>query len=585
MSKPSQEIDIQKKWGTLWAEKRTLRVRMLMAALCAFAFAFTFIIFGPCEIYAGNPNDMPFPFSALVPMLLLAGTVVFGGLLGVLFLLRGKVYDIALSLLFAVTVSGYIQGNFLNLDHGALDGKEIRWLYYKWPMIWDLLFWFLIFGVVFALLYFSQKIWSQTTGFISVLLIVMQSVALCFLLPGFALDSNLEKDMKRYLSTDGIYELAPKNNVIFFLLDRCDRIFIDDLLAQHSEWVEQLNGFVSYRDFVGSFSRTYPSIAYLLTGVQERESMPFMVSRQDYLSQAWKKTILLPEIHESGAQIGLYTDFSSVVGVIDNVDEMVDNIGTERVLVDREKMLKKMLDLSAYRYLPEAMKPYFQIYTGDLREAIFATEDNMYRVDDYRFWDNYRKTGLTVNEKLKGTFRFYHLQGAHPPFNINENAEYDTENTRDAQLTGNLNMILQYIDEMKRKGIYDETTIIISTDHAVDYPNVLLSELDTSRILPLLIKPAHTDLSTPLQVSDKQISQDNLRASIASYFDLDSEKYGRTIESIGENEPMTRTFWMLLYDETLQKRDANMGAYAITGNGNDFSNWHLVETLVPNYPE
>ena len=146
-------------------------------------------------------------------------------------------------------------------------------------------------------------------------------------------------------------------------------------------------------------------------------------------------------------------------------------------------------------------------------------------------------------------------------------------------------MILQYIDEMKRKGIYDETTIIISTDHAVDYPNVLLSELDTSRILPLLIKPAHTDLSTPLQVSDKQISQDNLRASIASYFDLDSEKYGRTIESIGENEPMTRTFWMLLYDETLQRRDANMGAYAITGNGNDFSNWHLVETLVPNYPE
>ena len=181
---------------------------------------------------------------------------------------------------------------------------------------------------------------------------------------------------------------------------------IDDLLAQHSEWVEQLNGFVSYRDFVGSFSRTYPSIAYLLTGVQEQESMPFMVSRQDYLSQAWKKTIFLPEIHESGAQIGLYTDFSSVVGVIDNVDEMVDNIGTERVLVDREKMLKKMLDLSAYRYLPEAMKPYFQIYTGDLREAIFATEDNMYRVDDYRFWDNYRKTGLTVNEKLRGTFRF-----------------------------------------------------------------------------------------------------------------------------------------------------------------------------------
>ena len=47
---------------------------------------------------------------------------------------------------------------------------------------------------------------------------------------------------------------------------------------------------------------------------------------------------------------------------------------------------------------------------------------------------------------------------------------------------------------------------------------------------------------------------------------------------------MTRTFWMLLYDETLQKRDANMAVYEITGAGNDFSNWHLIEMLVPNYP-
>ena len=130
--------------------------------------------------------------------------------------------------------------------------------------------------------------------------------------------------------------------------------------------------------------------------------------------------------------------------------------------------------------------------------------------------------------------------------------------------------------------------MVISTDHAADYPDwpatgIGLSRLDNPRLLPLLIKPAHADASRPMELSHKQICQDNLRASIAAWFGLDAERYGRTIESIGENEPMERTFWMLLYDETLETRDAYMGTYKITGDGNDFSNWALTQ-LTPLEP-
>ena len=154
-------------------------------------------------------------------------------------------------------------------------------------------------------------------------------------------------------------------------------------------------------------------------------------------------------------------------------------------------------------------------------------------------------------------------------------------------------MILQYLDELREKGVYDDTTVIISTDHAADYPDWSadgwttttqgLSRLEDPRLLPLLIKPAHADTSQPMELSYKQICQDNLRASIAGWFGLDAAKYGRTIESIGEDEDMTRTFWMLLYDETLTTRDAYMGTYVIRGDGNDFSNWNLTQ-LTPLEP-
>lgn len=586
MEKKKEASPSLKKWKALWTEERPLKARAIPAVLCAFAFTFTFIMFGPCEIYVGNINDMPFSFFDLAPMLVLAGALTFLALTGVLLLLRGKIFDYGLSFLLAVTVAGYIQGNFLNIDHGTLDGKEITWLYYKWPMMGNLTFWLLVVLGAFALLYFNRTIWSQATRFVPSLLILMQMAALAAVLMNPAIRQMPEQRGDGHLSRDGIYELAPQKNVVFFLLDRCDSSYMDTMLEQHPEWVEQLNGFTSYHDFTGSFSRTYPSIAYLLNGVYKEGAEPFVVPVRDYLRQAWSEGTLLPEIHQAGNWVGLYSDFNNVVAEIQNVADTADNISQNHVLVHKGVMLKKMLDLSAYRYLPETMKPYFRIYTGDMQQAVYTADQNLYQVDDYIFWTNYQESGLTVNQALNGTFQFYHLKGAHLPTNMNENVELVETGTAEGNMTGNWKMILKYLEELKAKGLYEETTIIISTDHAADYPSwpTVTSELDSPRMLPLLIKPANADLSQPMQISNKQVCQDNLRASIAGYFGLDTQKYGRTIESVGENEPMTRTFWMQLYDETLQVRDAYTGVYEITGDGNDFSNWHLKKKVPLSYP-
>ncbi|MBD5083924.1 MAG: hypothetical protein HDT33_02340 [Clostridiales bacterium] len=582
-----------RKWSALWMDKRAFRTRLFLAAACAFNCVFTFIFFGPCELYLQNTSDMTFPFSLLAPVMALAGLGIFAVLLAVLLVLRGKPFNYAVSLLFAVTLAGYLQGNFWNVDHGTLDGTSVTWQNYRGAMLKNLVVWMLVIGAVFLLLYFSRKLWTRTLETVSLLLAAMQTVALFSLVN----TTNLSALQERYLSTEGIFELAPSQNVVFFLLDRCDRSYLDDLIAQHPEWEAELGGFTSYQDFTGSFSRTYASVTYLLTGVRDDDAAPFEIRKRDYFRRAWGRSSFLSDLHNTGCQVGLYSHVGDVIGEMDNVEGKIDNIGQSTVSYSRRIMLTKMLELSAYRYAPEAVKPYFQLYTGDLDAVQTASSGDLYQIDDPEFWARYRAQGLSVNDGLTGCFRFYHLQGAHYPFNMSETAErvetrWDSAGQHD-QMVGNMEMILQYLDELREKGVYDDTTIIISTDHAADYPEWVgddwmattqgLSRLDSPRLLPLLIKPAHADTSQPMQLSHKQICQDNLRASIAGWFGLDTAKYGRTIESIGEDEDMARTFWMLLYDEALTTRDAYMGTYVIRGDGNDFSNWNLTQ-LTPLEP-
>ncbi len=574
------------RWSALWADKRAFRTRLLLAAACALGCAFTFIFFGPCELYLQNPSDMTFPFSLLAPVMALAGLGVFAVLLAVLLLLRGKPFNYAVSLLFAVTLAGYLQGNFWNLDHGTLDGSTVTWPNYKWAMLKNLMIWMAVIAAVFLLLYFSRKLWTRALEAVSLLLAAMQAMALLILAGG----AGLPAAQGRYLSTEGIFELAPANNVVFFLLDRCDCSYLNNVIARHPEWEDDLRGFTSYQDFTGSFSRTYASITYLLTGVRDGDAAPFETPKPDYLRRAWERSTFLPGLHDAGIQVGLYSHIGDVVGDMDNVEGKIDNIGQESVSFSRRIMLVKMLELSAYRYAPEALKPYFQLYTGELDAVQASSRQDLYQIDDAAFWERYRAQGLSVNAGLNGCFRFYHLQGGHAPFNINEAAELveagGDEQTRYAQVTGDLGMIFQYLEDLRERGVYDDTTVVISTDHAVDYPDwpTVLNRLDSPRLLPLLIKPAHADTSRPMALSCKQICQDNLRASIAGWFGLDTAQYGRTIESIGEDEPMTRTFWMLLYDEALVTRDAYMGTYEIRGDGNDFSNWELAR-LTPLTPQ
>lgn len=277
------------------------------------------------------------------------------------------------------------------------------------------------------------------------------------------------------------------------------------------------------------------------------------------------------------------------MGDAQNYANIIDNVASAKKTIDYKAMIKQMLYLSIYRYSPEAMKPYFVADTNMLSKIVGVAPDAdsaLYVEDDPAFWSGYKEKGLTVNEEIEGRFLFYHLSGAHPPYTMNEDAERvngnETAENRNAQIVGNMNMIFRYIDELKEKGLYEETTIIITTDHArPPRGDGTVADIMGSRVLTLMVKPAGADSNMPMQISNRQVCQDNLRASIISYFGLDTMDYGRTIESIGEEESMIRRVWMRGEIGFVEDK---MYTFEITGDANDFSNWKIISTEVMKEP-
>ena len=322
---------------------------------------------------------------------------------------------------------------------------------------------------------------------------------------------------------------------------------------------------------------------------------------REYFKNAWKEGSFLRDIKNAGYEAKVYSDINYVVENSSFAKDVIENIGQPTRKANKKKILSAMYNLSVYRYAPEIMKPYYHMYTDDISyDYIYGSNDgkdgNIYSLNDILFRSEFEKNGLTESDNTKGSFVFYHLQGAHEPYRMDENGEEMTgheysDTGRDRQIRANLNTIFMYIQELKDKGLYDNTTVIITSDHGrtgffeeLSDDGKTGGETGGERVLSLFIKPAGADENAAMLRSHKQICQDNLRASIISYFGLNISAYADTIEDIGENEEKVRYFYMNGCNVLKTKRDYNLITYKIVGDANDFGNWEKISEERIKYP-
>ena len=569
LENPKVTSDFKKRLESLWNDDRSYRKRLVLALTVLFSLCFTFLFFGPMEITAYAQASLVFNMKMALPVMAVFTVAVCAAVALVLSLLHGKIFNYILTALFSLLVCGYLQGNFLNGKQlGALTGDAIKWESRKGLMVRDLLVWLLVFLVPFVILYFSKKVWKKTLIYVSAALVVMQSVAFVTLFTSGTVNTAANKN--NYLTTKEEGEYSTKHNTLVFLLDRLDYDHIEEIQTKDPSFFNKLDGFTSYNNAMSEHTRTKPAINYLFTNCD----LMWKIPQEKYFETSWdyKGKNILKDVKAQGYTIDFYTEMGLIFGNGSTVKQYVSNLSSNENKLNRHKLVRNLCTLSAYRYVPTALKPFFWCYSDTINDNIYEG-GSRYKIDETQY-DSLKDFNVTGSTNF---FKYYHFMGSHTPYTVNENGVRTGKTDVISQTKGNFNILFRAFAKMKKLGVYKNSTILILGDHGEPVNDYF--PMQKANRIGFFYKPAGSE-GTPLKTSHAPISFRNVPASLAKSAGIkDYHKYGKPIEEVGENDHVIRYFYKPVLANFNEKY---LYVYRIDGDAGNFKNWKQIRVDYPN---
>lgn len=513
------------------------------------SFVFNILIFAPLEIYYSNKSELWFNVENLIlPVIILAILT-----LAILFLifkfLKGKNKERYITIIFIINLALYIQGNFLNFGYKALDGETTNWKSMIVKGIINTIIWLVIIA---AILIYRKK--DNNKRFKTVISIVSLWVLLIQIITLFTvLITNQPKNkIITGFNNNNIFNLSKKENIMVIMSDTFEATYMNQILEEYPEYKEKLKDFTYFDNCTGTSFYTYSAVPMLLTGVECKvgesltENMNYSLGKTNlyktliengYTNEIYAEKILSPSIHENEIQ---------------NLNAVKDiNLSTKTKVKITEKMYKYVL----YRYLPHFFKSNFELDKSEFNnikseEKAFSYKQSTYTLDDVAFNKALTADGITLNNKQK-SFKFYQMYGVHTPYNTTLDIQYDytreygekdVHERRITEVLASLNILCNYIEEMKKVGVYDQTTIIFLADHGYDnrfYTNLMVKKAGDSHDFKISSAPVSLleDLvPTILNIATK------------------SKDYGKDFFDYVEGEKRTRRVFDYTYESTKTTR-------------------------------
>lgn len=569
--------DFSKKLNSLWKDKRNYKKRLFIAIAPVFAMCYTFLFFGPVELTAFSHESLSFEFTDIIGTMALISIISFVILTLVISLLRGKIFNYVVTGVFAITLCGYLQGNFLNGDLGALTGDAIAWQKQASSMLINLGIWFVIILLLYLLLYFHKQIWKKVVLFASVILFLMQTVALgsiCLNMDAY----TTQKEEANFLSMKDFFEYSKEKNTFVFLLDRLDYDYITEVLDDNPDFFDQLDGFTNYTNATSITARTKPAANYILTNYNKDM---FHVPAEEFFEKSWENNDdknVLKDLSEAGYTIDMYTEISDMFGKGRSMENVVSNMSKEHSDVNKNKVAKKLIDLSAYRYAPVALKPFFWTFTDEVNKGAYKNdkpENVVYEIDETKYAKGIKNFKLTD----QNYFKFYHFNGSHAPYTLKEDGTKSKKPTSaKIQTMGSFNILMNAFEEMKELGIYKDATIIITADHG--YAVSDSKPLQKATRIGLFYKPSGSEGSA-LQQNNAPVSLDNVPATILKGSGLDYKAYGTPLDEVREDADVVRKHFKTV---TNGGKEKEVYYYDVKGDASDFKNWIQTDVAPIEYP-
>ncbi len=441
-------------------EKRGFKLKEVVPGIIlAVACCFMLFLYAPLELYFTNKIEFWFDFYTLAPIMavvfLITAVLSIIGII-VLRCIHKKLYQVGLVAAFIAFIATYIQGNYLIKNLPPLDGTTVDWSQYSGERIKSIILWVVVIAVVLALIKFMH-----VEKFYSVVKIVSACIflMLCVTLVTVGLtNEGVERKLQVGVTDKNMFEMSDDTNFIIFVVDAVDARTMTMLMEQHPEYADVFEDFTYYPNTVGAYAFTQESIPFILSGEWFEHEQTY----EEYCTEVFRDSKLFSNLEEKGYTLGLYDN-----GVISS-DESVfrfENIGVGIEGVSNNwEFVKAQIKLVGLKYAPFDLKRVCIFDTNYFDSLQKPSEDeNLFLWDNQPFYQSLQTTRITHTEEK--CFKFIHIEGGHIPFRYDANVNIVEDATYESNVEAAVTIIKTYLEKLKNEGVYDNTAIMILSDH------------------------------------------------------------------------------------------------------------------------
>lgn len=549
-------------------EKEKQKKDWLPGVLMAAAISFLLFLYAPVDLYCSNIDEFWFDFDVLLRM----AVMMFGislVTLTLLYLLAAWIhpylYRIGLAVGLAVLLITYVQGNFLVGNLPVLDGTSISWEDYSALQTESVILCIVVLTIVVLLfLLLKKQLFGKACMYISACLSLMLLVTA--ITEAFGSDA-LEPKLKLQISTKNEFVMSGEQNFVIFMLDAADSREFSYLLEQDPEYRDIFADFTYYENTVGAYSCTRYAVPYILSGKWYECDTSF----EEYMEDLYNTSPLIEELENRNYRIGLYEpDLHAQNNDVLRFDNIFE---AEFKVKSYLGMARQELKLVGYRYAPYWLKKYCVLKQAAFDEQLEAGEGSgeiTASMENRVFLDHLNAGGITVDD-TENSFKFIHLEGAHSPYvyDAEVNIIDESQGTYAQNMEASLTLAERYLSALKKSGTYDNTAIIVMSDHGFnrDIDNADMGDNPFMRQCGLLLIKGVGETHDTMQISEAPVSYEDLQEAYRRLLD---GAWSDAVFDCREGEHRDRRYlWYAVTDEDY------LVEYQQTGYASDLS------TMIP----
>lgn len=475
-----------------------------------------------------------------------------------------------------------IQGNVVHdlFYYGQFNGQSVDWRQYGWK------FWLEWCGFLLAFPFFY---WLLSRARKLPLWIVLIPVLSSILLVTPALLNQQDQVVTGFSDDDidpEVFQFSSELNLIHLIPDGFQGDIAREVLENEPELAARLAGFTLYRDHLGMYQGTAPSIPTIFTGrtFDLADGHNFNRVIDDLESYSFPARLL-----ESGYRLDYVTIAAQycLKGASSCVVRPFNDMRSRGYYRHHDDSfshaLRLLSDLSLFRSLPMFLK-----------ERVY--NDGKWFFSDHLLGGSSPWPDPALREWIQNMtvarpaprFKSYHYIGTHIPPYWDASCTYHPDLEQDREqyyeqsvcvLTG----IADFADRLRELGIFDQTAIIISGDHGIyidpdDLEGVSANADLQNRLLgaarPLLfVKPLKNNKS--LEVSNLPTSLLDIAPTALGLVGLDGNYTGKSVMTIEPGSQRDRLFYRYEYDEFWSGEAVSHDTWLVNGAVADLSNWSL----------